>query len=170
MAVRNENTGVLPTDLQTFQLTRNLYAAGAGAGYVYNTFEVAAGDDDASVFRTFAGLGYNVIPLGILVANDALTGSTDWDVGLYDTDLGAVLNKEIFGAALDLSSAHAALIAGTALNGFAVVPIESYGKRIYEHATHTAATRRDYYDIALTANTIGSGAGTVSTLLNFALG
>lgn len=170
MAVENKNVGVLPTDVQTFQLTRNLYAAGAGQGVIYNTFEVAAADDDLSVYRVFPGLGFNVIPLGILVANDALTSSTDWDVGLYDANLGAVINRECFGAALNLSSAHAALIAGTALNGFAVVAIENYGKRLYEHAGHTAFNKRDYYDIALTAVTVGSGAGTVSTLLNFALG
>lgn len=170
MAVRNENTGVLPTDLQTFQLTRNLYAAGAGAGFVYNTFEIAAADDDTSVFRTFAGLGYNVIPLMILVACDEITAGTDWDVGLYDTSLGAVIDKDVFADGLDLSTAVASLNPKTALDGMSAVAIENYGKRLYEHAGHTAATRRNTYDIALTANTIGTAAGTISTMLNFALG
>jgi len=170
MAVENKNVGVLPTDVQTFQLTRNLYAAGAGLGVIYNTFEVAAADDDLSVYRTFPGLGYNIIPLGILVANDALTSSTDWDVGLYDTSLGAVINRECFGATISMASARAALIPGTAANGFSVVAIENYGRRLYEHAGHTAFNKRDYYDIALTAVTVGSGAGTVSSRLDFALG
>lgn len=173
MAVRNENTGVLPTDVQTFQLTRNLYAAGAGFGTIYNTFELAAADSDASIFRTFAGLGYNVIPLNIFVANDTITAGTDWDIGLYDTTTsGAVIAGKVncFADALDLSTAHASLNPKTALDGMKDLAIESYGNRLYEHAGHTSATRRATYDIAMTANTIGSAAGTVAIQLNFALG
>lgn len=145
---------------------------GAPVGALFATFEVAAADSDGSVYRVFKGLPANLIPLDIKIACDAITAGTVWDVGLYDTDLGAVIDADCFAANLDLSSA-ADFGNPTALDGMDAVAIENYNKRLFEHAGHTveANTRRGKgYDLALTADTVGSAAGTISVLMYYAMG
>lgn len=169
MAVEDKNVDS-GSSAQIASMVRKLFNTGAEIGALFVTFEVAAADSDASVYRLFHGLPYGTIPLLLLIANDAITDGTDYDVGLYDTDLGAVIDKDVFADGLDLSSAHASLTPGTALDGLLTVAIENRGKELWEHAGHTVSNLRDTYDIALTANTVGSAAGTVSALLIFAIG
>jgi hypothetical protein len=58
----------------------------------------------------------------------------------------------------------------TCIDGMDAVAIENYGRKLYEHGGHTVTTKLESYDLALTANTIGSAAGTVSVLFIFAQG
>ena len=61
-----------------------------------SSFEVAIADDDGSKFRIAKGLQPNLIPIMALIASDTITSSTDWDLGLYETDLGAVIDVDVF--------------------------------------------------------------------------
>lgn len=147
----------------------NSLAAGAGKLIpIAQTFEVAAGDDDGSVYRVFKSLNANLIPLKIDIYTDGITNGTDWDLGLYRPDLGAVIDKDCF---MDGQTfAVATTLGGVPLYGLKDVDIDSIFKRLFEHAGHTIATRLEGYDLALTANTVGTAAGTVTVIGWFAQG
>jgi len=128
------------------------------------TIAVASGDDDNSIYRAFANVPSNMVPVMICIHNTAMTSSTDWDVGLYKTNGGAVVEKDILADGLDLSSArtiatwnNAGLTSLTLSNG------------TQDLGTLSAQTAPDAaYDIALTANTVGSAAGTIRVTATFA--
>lgn len=127
------------------------------------TFEIAAADSDASIFR-LARLKSNMIPVSLLLNCDALTDSTSWDMGLYKTN-GDVQDVDCFMAATDISTGYGI---GSEINCLSALPIDDIGKKLWEITavaavgTITIENKEDAYDLALTANTIGSAAGTIS--------
>ena len=132
------------------------------------TFELAAGDSNGSVFRIAQGLCPNLIPIEILINCDALTSSTDWDLGLYEMGVdGAVVDKDIFMDGADLSGGKAI---GSEQNGLADVVMENLVKRLYEHVGETVINHKKGYDLALTANAIGTAAGTITVRARFIQG
>lgn len=133
------------------------------------TVEVAAADDDTSVYRMVR------IPSGarisqILVANDAITAGTSYDLGVYKNagDGGAVVNVDQFLSAVDMSSARAQFTDLT--HESADFDIDKVEKRIWE-MTGIALTADPFleYDIAFTANTVGTAAGTISLIVRYVL-
>jgi hypothetical protein len=142
-------------------------SAFAGAGereiVAVATFEVAAADDDASVYRVFKSVPSHLIPTEVTIATDGITGGTDYDLGLYKTDLGAVIDKDVLMDGQTLASALTRAT-GHAL-GLSAVNIDAVKSSL---ATLSAQTTPDTaYDIALTANTVGTGAGTVTVIAKF---
>lgn len=136
------------------------------------TFETEAANDDGSVFRLLKGLNPDLIPLEIEIINDAITGMTDVDLGLYETTGedgvdGPEVDKDVFLAGADIASGNAA---GSPQEGLANVDLADRQKKIYELAGHTLGTRKPQYDIALTANTMGSGAATITVKFLFLQG
>ena len=122
------------------------------------TFEVAAADDDGSVYK-IAQVGANMVPLKLELNCDAITGFTSADLGLYKLD-GTEADKNIFMAAHDINAGAAM---GSEIDGLHDLPVEKIGLCLYELLGLTVATRtQDNYVLALTANTIGSAAGTIS--------
>lgn len=139
--------------------------SGAAVLELVETFEVAAADSDGSIYK-IASIGANLIPSSILVNNDAMTAATDYDLGLYDKD-SVVIDKEVFAAALDMSAAAAS---GSEKNGLGAVDIADLTKKMYEHAGHTINTKDESYILALTANTVGTAAGTITLRARFIQG
>ena len=135
------------------------------------TFEVAAADSDGSIYRIFKNLDPELIPVNIQIANDAITAGTVYDVGLYETlnegQGGTVVSDAVFASALDLSSAH---VSGSELSAISAIDQANRSKRIWELAGHTQATKKAGYDLCLTADTVGSAAGTITVIATFALG
>ena len=154
-------------DLQKGKLAEAVHVNGAKLVTAVTTFEVADTDDDGSVYRLFKGLNPNLIPLDIKINNDAITGGTDWDLGLYQGNGGKVIDKDVFADGIDLSTARTS---GSEVSGLSAVAIENLTKKLFEHAGHTIATKLDSYDLALTANTVGTAAGTVTVRAIFAQG
>lgn len=140
----------------------------ADAGYagalkvVTQTFEVAAADDDGSVYR-LARISDSDILLRATIMCDAITGGTDWDLGLYQKGTsGAVLDKDCFMDGQTFASAT------KTIDGLQTVAIENRTKEIWSLLSGITSQTRDEnneYDIALTANTVGSAAGTVTVIL-----
>jgi len=128
------------------------------------TFEVAAADSDGSVYRVIKGLNYNLIPVSVKVLNDAITSGTDYDLGLYETELGAEIDKDVFADGLDMSSSRTF---NTAVEALITVDPANITKTIMEHAGDTLSTLAKGYDLAFTANTVGSAAGTISGVAYF---
>lgn len=131
------------------------------------TFELAAADDDGSVYRLFKNLSPDLIPVSIQVRCDAITSGTSFDLGFYNTGVGgAVINKNVLMSAQTLASA----LTTSPADGLANVDIANRAKRIYELCGHTQSTKKAGYDLCLTANTVGSAAGTVTIHARFAQG
>jgi hypothetical protein len=132
--------------------------AGGRVREVAGTVEVAAADDDTSVFR-LVRVPSNAKIVGIYLYNDALTSGTSYDLGLYQTAAngGAVVDVDAYASALDLSSARVAPLECS----FEARNIDKIQNLVWEDAGLSADPSR-LYDIALTANTVGSAAGTIS--------
>lgn len=130
------------------------------------TFEVAAADDDGSVYRVFKSVNSNLIPVNIEILHDAITGGTDYDVGLYETNLGAVVDKDVLADGISLATATTG---GTNNNkGLTSVDFANAEKTLGELSGQTVVSAS--YDIAITANTVGTAAGTVTVKATFVQG
>lgn len=122
-----------------------------------NTFEVAAADDDGSVY--FVGnINANMIPLKLEWNSDAIAGATSYDIGFY-TEAGVAVDKDILMAQHDVNAGAAM---GSEIDGLHDLPIDKIGKRVYELLGKTLANKEDSYLLAVTANTVGTAAGTIS--------
>lgn len=165
MAVANtKSTFITNADATPSVLTRPSIAGGKKQCIV-GTVEVAAADDDGSVFR-FARVPSNAVITSIKVFCDAITSGTSYDCGLYRTanDGGAVVDADAFASAVSLASA---ITTGTEIR-FEAADINTIEKRVWEMAGATADTLYDY-DICLTANTVGSAAGTISLAVEYVI-
>lgn len=121
------------------------------------TFEVAAADDDGSIYK-LAQIGANLIPLDVKINCDVIANSTDWDLGFYKEN-GVVADKDILMDGADLSGGKAL---GSEQNGLSSLPVDKIGKKVWELLGLTVNTKEENYILALTANTVGTAAGTVS--------
>jgi hypothetical protein len=136
-------------------------------GYVASavaTVEVAAADDDTSQYRLFR-LPSNAKVLSIRILNDAITGGTSYDLGVYRTakDGGAVVSVGAFGTAIDMSSARTTAFFEGAFEAQDIANIE---RELWQTAGLTADPSVQY-DIVLTANTVGTAAGTISAIVQY---
>lgn len=134
------------------------------------TFEMAAADDNGSVYR-LARLSANAIPVKVEILNDATAGATDIDLGLYKPGVGgAVVDKDLLLDGGDLSAGHAITAPLDGLTNLGGAdPIAAVGKTLWELLGLSAPDRQDY-DLAFTANAAASAAGTVSVRFYYLLG
>jgi hypothetical protein len=140
--------------------TKNVFNRGGEVIVMETQFEVAAADSDGSIYRLFKVNG-NMIPVQIDINCDAITGASSYDLGLYNTleNGGAVQDANAFMSAIDISAGAAI---GSEKNGLVSMTIANIGKEVYELAGDADATPEMEYDLALTANTVGSGSGTIA--------
>lgn len=139
-----------------------------GPGQVFSmaqTFEIAAADDDGSVYK-LGIVGANMIPLKVEWNSDAIAGFTSADIGFY-TEAGVAVDKDILMAAHDVNAGAAM---GSEIDGMHDLPIDKIGKKVYELLGKTLTTKENAYVLAVTANTVGSAAGTVSIRATFIQG
>jgi hypothetical protein len=128
------------------------------------TFETAAADDDGSVYRLFKGVPSTLVPKRVVFLTDAITSGTDWDFGIYETDLGAVIDKDLLMDGQTFATALTELTGGVGLKD---VDAANRTKMLYELNGETAKEHRASYDLCLTANTVGSAAGTITCIADF---
>lgn len=123
------------------------------------TAEVAAGDDDTSVYRMIR-LPSNAVIKELNILNDAIAGGTAYDLGVYQTNEngGAVVNVDVFSS--DISMVTARTLPLNAMYESAEVAIENGGKRLWEVLGLSADPNRQY-DLCFTGDTVGTGAGTL---------
>jgi hypothetical protein len=168
MAVENKYVN---SDIVAEKKANSAFNEGAASVIAVAQFEVAAADDNGSVYRLFKNVNPDLIPVRIEILADAITGGTDYDLGFYETSEGGVdgpeIDKDKLLDGIDFSSGFAR---GSEQNGLAGVGIDEAQERIYELAGDTQATKKIGYDIAITANTVGSGAGTIAVTAWFVQG
>jgi hypothetical protein len=128
------------------------------------TVEAAAADDNDSIYR-MVRVPSNARISSILLASDAVTGSSDVNVGVWQTAAngGAVVSENVFADAVDLSSATAftEVILETTATDIAKVEYP-----LWQLLGLTADPQRDY-DICLKAVAAASAAGTYAMKVKF---
>ncbi|RTL11283.1 MAG: hypothetical protein EKK54_08115 [Neisseriaceae bacterium] len=157
MGVVNTKSGSVTNSDAVPLVRNNAIVNGGRLRCAVDYVAVAAADDDTSVYRVIR-LHSNCRVDSLLLYNTAITAGTSYDVGIYKTaaDGGAVVDADAFGSAVDLSSAHS----GTDV-AFEALALTSIKKTLWEVAG-LSADPNCYYDIALTANTVGTAAGTIA--------
>lgn len=166
MAVENKYVNA---DIVAGIKARAVDAHGAKLVTAIVTFEVAVADDDGSIFRILKNIPASAVLQSVEIFNDALSGSTDWDLGLYRNleRGGAVLAVDVFVNGVSLASAR---VHGAGFDGLTNLDIANANDTVFEHAGDTLDTRELGYDLALTANTVGAAAGTVTVKITYAEG
>lgn len=128
------------------------------------SFEVAAADDDGSVYR-IGRMSPRAIILSIQLLSDAIANATDYEIGFYKalTLDGSAVDIDCLLGSTDINAGNAALAE------VFVPTISNYGKEAYLLAGVAAADAEKYgsFDLAITANTVGTAAGTISGLVLF---
>lgn len=143
-------------------------AGGAQSLLVKWNFELAAADSDASVYR-IARLPANAIPIMGQAFCDTITSGTDFDLGLYKPGVGgAIVDGNLLADGLDFSTGVFSSPKNPLLNLGGADPTGSFGQTLWELLGLSKPARADY-DLAWTANTVGSAAGTLSGWLLFAI-
>lgn len=130
------------------------------------TVEVAAADDNGSVYR-LARVPSSARVHRIDIVSDAIAAGTVYDVGVYKTAQnagGVVVDADLFAANLDLSAGNTVPVDIT----FAARDIADIEKRVWELLGLSADPHIEY-DICLTGDTVGTGAGTISLRVEFVL-
>lgn len=149
------------TNLAAGDKTAGITGAGGTVVTVFERFEVAAADDNGSVYRVFT-VPSNAIPLrGGAVEHDSITGGTDFEFGLYNSGVG--------GTAVDIDCflGSTTFANTTAQDPFSLaITVDNEGKTFWEIAGATSDPKKTY-DWAITANTVGSGAGTISVFAQY---
>lgn len=127
------------------------------------TLEIAAADDDGSTYLLFKDVPASFVPVELSIYCDTITAGTDYDIGLYNSETGVVVDKDLL---MDGQTLATALTRATGHQvGLAAVNIANSGKSLAELLGLTPTTAKSRYDIVLTGNTVGSAAGTVTAHL-----
>ncbi len=122
---------------------------------------VLAADDDGSTYLMFKSVPSSFRPVRATVVTDGIAGGTDYELGVYNPRTGAVVSKGLFMTGQTLASAS------RTLDGLANVSVADLGakKSIAELLSLTPSTALPAYDIVLTADTVGTGAGNAYVIL-----
>jgi hypothetical protein len=127
------------------------------------SFEVAAADDDGSVYRLMQ-LNSSDIINNVTFCNDAIAGATDYDFGFYEVESGAVVDKDELADGLDINAGNAS---GSEASAMTAVDIANRAKPIWELLGKTQLNKAVAYDLAITANTVGTAAGTITVFVEY---
>lgn len=122
---------------------------------IVGSVTVAASDDNGSTYSLCPVRSSWVIP-SIRLFNDAITGGTGFDVGLYDTDLSAV-DDDAYASAVSLASASTVGVE----RAFGARDIATMGQKVWQDAGLSADPMTWYY-LVLTGDTVGTASGDVS--------
>jgi hypothetical protein len=147
--------------------TQNVKQSGAELVSMVATVSILAADSDGSIYRLFK-VNKNLVPVSIDINCSAITGGTSFDLGVYKMlELGgAVKDANALMSAKDLSAGKAI---GSEQNGMSDLTVANIGKQIWELAGLTDENDADNnYDLAITANTVGSSDGQIYVRAIFA--
>jgi hypothetical protein len=141
-----------------------LLSIGTECFVVVGIANVLAADGDGEVYRIFKDIPSNAVPIAINVWNTAITSGTDYDLGLYKANLGAVVDKDILCDGTTMASARTVATLNNV--GMTTINIAQSQKTLGELSAQTDVDSA--YDIAWTANTVGSADGTITAVGIFA--
>jgi hypothetical protein len=128
------------------------------------TEETAAADDDGSVYRFFKAVPVSEVPVNLYLLHDAITGGTDFEIGLWETDTGTLIDADILLGTTDISSAST----GFGVNGLGAIDVANIGLSFEDLINTVVGAGTVTYptvDIGLIGNTVGSGVGSITMKL-----
>lgn len=167
MAVENKYVNA---DVVASKKSIPAFQNGAEVVQTVSIISVAAADDDGSVYR-IARVNAKMVPVEIIVTNSAVTGGTDYEIGIYNTLdgplSGAVKDLDVLLGTTSMASARAE---GSGISGLSAVAVANSQQRLFELAGDTESDHPSEYDIAVTANTVGTVAGTIVVKARFVQG
>lgn len=165
MAVANtKSTAITNADATPRLVTQNWLEKSPVFASV-GTVEVAAADDDNSVYR-FVRLPSNAKILEIYRYGDAITGGTAYHFGTHETAAngGAAKDADVFATSVDISGGSVVPVSVL----YEALNVDKIEKRLWEMNGDTTDPQREY-DITATGATVGSGAGTLCLLVLWTL-
>lgn len=165
MAVANTKSTIITALDASPKQSVNSYLQGGILRTAVATVEVAAADDDGSVYRFFR-LPSNARVVSARIYNDAITGGTAYELGLYQTAAngGAVVDADVYGSAISMASARVSPLDAL----FEALNIDQGEKRVWENAALTTDPQIEY-DVCLTGTTVGTAAGTITLQIDYVL-
>ena len=159
----------IETGLRTFNDVRQ---AGAQLKVATATVEVAAADDDGSIYD-FVRLPSQAIVYSALIMSDAIAAATDYDLGVYTPVEGGTptaVDADCLADGVDINAGFAVPTELLGHTGGKPDPADYGQKPLWEQAGVSADPGDDtLYDICLTANTVGTAAGTISLAIIYAV-
>lgn len=163
MAVANTKSTIVTNADSSPKIMTPVQLSGGRVRGAVATVEVAAADDDTSVYRLFR-VHSRWRLLSLRVFCDAITAGTVYDFGLYRIadDGGAVVDADAYASDVDLSSA---ITAGTEIT-FEARNIDKIANQIWQDAGATSDPGY-WYDLCATGDTVGSAAGTISAIMTW---
>lgn len=163
MGVVNTKSNAVTNGDATPKVMNNSYIDGGMLREKVGFDEVAAADDDTSVYR-FVRVSSGARISSIEILNDAITGGTDYDVGLHETEAngGAAVDANLFADAIDIAAGNTAWLDVT----FEALNIDKIEKRVWEALGLTEDPGTEY-DVTMTGSTVGTGAGTIAMRVRF---
>lgn len=161
MAVENK---YVDANVEAGKKTSALFSGvGQNTTTLIGTVAVAAADDDGSVYRVFKAVPSSLVPVAIIVHNTAITGGSDYDLGLYEVG-GAAVDADILADGISMATARTVATLNNA--GMTTINIANGGQSLGELSAQTDVDSA--YDLVLTANTVGTAAGTIRVTAIFA--
>lgn len=127
---------------------------------------IASADSDGSIYRV-AKLPALAIITNVKYLNTEITAGSDYDLGIYGVDGGAIKDKDVLDDGLSFTTA---VTAAAPKQGLTNVAIANRLKKLYELAGDATGSYPGQYDIALTANTVGTADGTVFVEIEYIIG
>jgi len=130
------------------------------------TVETVATDSAGSVYRLLR-VHSSIRPHSLQVGHDAITSMTTADIGVYDTAAngGAVVDIDLFGSAINMSSASSGMVERQLEDDN--TDIDKIGKSLWEYLGLTSDPNKEY-DLAITATTNApTAAGTLAMRLQY---
>jgi hypothetical protein len=134
------------------------------------TFEIAAADNNADTYTLFpVSLDARIDDLQIF--NDAITGGTDYDIGFYkitDNDLGAAIDADKLMDGQSMASARNVWTSVLGLGTSAVDLGTEGAEKVWELCGYASidaardANQTNQVYVVITANTVGTAAGSLS--------
>tara|TARA_R110002167_G_scaffold133275_5_gene318277 strand:+ start:321 stop:812 length:492 start_codon:yes stop_codon:yes gene_type:complete len=151
--------------VSNYEATPRLHTAahlsGARLRRIVATVEKTSDDGNGSkVFLCPVWSGWSIQSVRLL--NDALTGATAVDLGLYRTDGATAVDAAVYASAINLTSAS---VVGVE-QAFEARDIDQVGSRIWQDLGLSADPNSWYY-LALTGTTFGTAAGTISAIVEY---
>lgn len=159
MAVANTKSTLITNDDQNQPRVLNpSYLSGANLRISSGCASVAAADDDTSTYRMIRVPSSAAI-YRMEVMNDAITGGTDFDLGVYKAAVngGAVVSAALFASKIDMSTVRTLPMDAM----FENLALSNCEKRLWEYLGLSADPMIDY-DLVFTANTCGTAAGVLA--------
>lgn len=152
------------TNHKSVTATRNPSTATEGSLYVSSaTIAVAAADADNDIYHLLP-VQSNWSIKNIWVMNDAITGGTSYDLGLYTTaSTPVVVDVDAYGSAIDMSSARTTAGFNAA---YEARNITSVNNKVHQDGGVTTDPG-GWYWLSLTANTVGTADGDITVIVEY---